>query len=79
MLSFGGMVSTTHTEDVSRVAAGPGPQSNNCGERPRGSLMRCGGCLLVFYCSERCHVKAWPAHKPACRAEKARRAAAAAP
>lgn len=27
---------------------------------------RCGGCLLVRYCSAACQAQAWPAHRPMC-------------
>ena len=31
-----------------------------------GSLMACGSCKIVHYCSQRCQKKDWKKHKPKC-------------
>ena len=54
---------------------GAGGTCGACG-RTDGAVSRCGGCGLVSYCSRDCQKAHWKAHKKACRAEQARRAAA---
>jgi hypothetical protein len=40
-----------------------------------GQLRRCGACLEVAYCDEKCQRGDWPAHKPRCAIAKAFRLA----
>ncbi|KAF7309335.1 MYND-type domain-containing protein [Mycena indigotica] len=42
-----------------------------CGKTGRRKeLLRCSGCLYVYYCSKACQKAAWKNHKPMCRLKK---------
>lgn len=52
----------------------------SCGAAPvpGRKLRKCGGCMMVRYCSTDCQRDHWAAHKEACRREQQRRQQAAA-
>ncbi|KAJ7483625.1 hypothetical protein FB451DRAFT_1350598 [Mycena latifolia] len=43
-------------------------QCTKCGHK--SELLRCGGCLHVYYCSKTCQKAAWPAHRDMCKLKK---------
>ncbi len=50
-----------------------------CGATGAGvRLLQCSACRAAWFCSAECQRKEWPAHRAACRAARAKRAAAAA-
>ncbi|KAJ1487332.1 hypothetical protein T484DRAFT_1787091, partial [Baffinella frigidus] len=55
------------------VAAGllrvTAPACGQCGVEKAG-MMRCSGCLRVYFCGRECQVAAWKGHKKACNLSK---------
>ena len=45
------------------------PHCKSCWDegQPDKPLLRCTGCKCVYYCSQKCQKKDWPAHKEECR------------
>lgn len=44
----------------------------HCGlSKERTEIRNCSGCLAASFCSEKCRLNGWPAHKAACRRSQA--------
>lgn len=55
-------------EGPSKRLCGNPTHCYTCGKN-EGKMRRCSRCKLVYYCSEDCQLKDWPAHKAVCLKE----------
>jgi len=46
------------------------PEGKVCNFCGNPANLRCSGCMIIFYCDEKCQKEAWKAHKPQCDSKK---------
>ena len=68
-LPMKGMYTGTGMRDMAKVVGKDASRCVSCGRTraDAGSLMRCGGCKKIEYCSAACQKADWKKHKPACK------------